>query len=184
MTTHSPRRFATTADRLAGIDDPSMGDERERDIALRAGTAAMVGSIFAILLLGVLFAAIGAGMWSAVLFLAAIVPSGIYNWYCRSSGIDTARSYAKIAPRRRNLAMTAGFAAAGAWVAALAFHMITGAPLIDVGLGAEIPDGSSTAYGLITGGLMGTAVGVLVLTGTVRIGRKRLTADDDADDED
>lgn len=183
MTTHTPRRFTTTADRLAGIADPSMGDERERDIALRAGTVAMVVSIFTIQLIGVALAVIGVGMWSGIVIVAALIPSGAYSWYCRSAGLDMNRVYSKIAPRRRRLATLAGLAVAAAWIAALSFHMFTGAPLIDVGLSDAVSTDSSTAAGLVTGGIVGGAAAAVALALSARRGRRRLAAEDDADED-
>ena len=184
MTTPSPRNFTTVADRLAGISDPSMGDERERDIALRAGTAAMVVSIFTIQLIGVALAVIGAGLWSVLIILAALIPSGVYSWYCTSAGLDMTRVYSKIAPRRRRLALLAGLAVACAWIAAVAVHVTTGAPLIDVGLGNAVTPDSSTAIGLVTGGIVGGSIGAIALSLSAKRGQKRVAADEEADDED
>ena len=177
------RTFASVADSLAGIKDPSMGDERERDIILRAGTAAMTASIFVILLLGVYLALIGVGLWSGVVVVAAVIPSGVYSWYCRSSGLDTHQSYSKIAPRRRNGAMALGFVLAFAWIGAVAFHMSTGSPLVDVGVGTMKVGETSTASGLVVGGVVGGAIGAIVLTRSSRVGAKRRAADVE-DDED
>ena len=162
MTTPSPRNFTTVADRLAGISDPSIGDERERDIALRAGTAAMVVSIFTIQLIGVALAVIGAGLWSVLIILAALIPSGVYSWYCTSAGL----------------------AVACAWIAAVAVHVTTGAPLIDVGLGNAVTPDSSTAIGLVTGGIVGGSIGAIALSLSAKRGQKRVAADEEADDED
>lgn len=177
------RSFASVADRLAGIKDPSMGDERERDIILRAGTTAMTASIFTIQLLGVFLALIGVGMWSGIVLVAAVIPSGVYSWYCRSSGLDTHQSYSKIARRRRNGAMALGFVLAFAWIGAIAFHMITGSPLLDVGMGDVKVGETSTAAGLAVGGIVGGTIGAIVLTRSSRVGAKRRAADLD-DDED
>ena len=184
MTTPSPRHFITVADRLAGISDPSIGDERERDIALRAGTAAMVVSIFTIQLIGVDLAVIGAGLLSVLVILAALIPSGVYSWYCTSAGLDMTRVYSKIAPRRRRLALLAGLAVACAWIAAVAVHVTTGAPLIDVGLGNAVTPDSSTAIGLVTGGIVGGSIGAIALSLSAKRGQKRVAADEEADDED
>ncbi|GAA4513462.1 hypothetical protein [Brevibacterium yomogidense] len=177
------RSFASIADTLAGIKDPSMGDERERDIILRAGTAAMTASIFTIQLLGVFLALIGVGLWSGVVVVAAVIPSGVYSWYCRSSGLDTHQSYSKIAPRRRNGAMALGFVLALAWIGAVAFHMSTGSPIMDVGMGSVKVGETSTASGLVVGGIVGGTIGAIVLTRSSRVGAKRRAADVE-DDED
>ncbi|SMY11188.1 hypothetical protein [Brevibacterium jeotgali] len=183
MTTPDSRRFTALADRLAGISDPSMGDERERDIALRAGTAAMVVSIFTIQLIGVALAVIGAGLGSVLVILAALIPSGVYSWYCRSAGLDMTRVYSKVAPRRRRLALLAGLAVACAWITAVAVHVTTGAPLIDVGLGSTVTPDGSTAAGLITGGIVGGTVGAIALRLSAKRGRRRVVADEEAADE-
>ena len=186
MTTNSPARrttFASVADSLAGLKDPSMGDERELDIILRAGSAAMTAAIFTIQLLGVYLAVIGVGLWSGFVVGAAVVPSLVYSWYCRSSGLDSTASYAKIAPRRRVLTMLLGFLVALAWVGAVAFHMATGTPILDVGLGAPMVGESSTASGLVTGALVGGVLAMIVLAISARVGARR-SARDEEDDED
>lgn len=177
------RSFASVADSIAGIKDPSMGDERERDIILRAGTTAMTASIFTIQLLGVLLALIGVGMWSGIVLVAAVIPSGVYSWYCRSSGLDTHQSYSKIAPRRRNGAMAFGFVLAFAWIGAIAFHMITGSPLVNVGVGSVNVGETSTAAGLVVGGIAGGTIGAIVLSRSARVGAKRSAADEDEDED-
>ncbi|WP_019158953.1 hypothetical protein [Brevibacterium senegalense] len=186
MTTNSSgerRSFATVADRLVGLKDPSMGDERERDIILRAGTTAMTVSIFTIQTLGVLLAVIGVGLWSGVVLAAAVIPGVAYTWYCQSSGLDTTQSYAKIAARRRNWSVMAGLAMAAAWIGALSFHMLTGSPLVQAGIQGTVGTGNSTAIGLVVGGLIGGTIGVFTLSRSSRAGAKRNAADDE-DDED
>jgi ABC-type antimicrobial peptide transport system permease subunit len=64
------------ADRIAGFDDPSMGDERERDIILRAYTFGAVVSTYVFFALALIFAVLGAGLWSALIVLASGV-SGV-----------------------------------------------------------------------------------------------------------
>lgn len=186
MTLHTPARrttFATVADRLAGITDPSLADERERDIILRAGSAAMTASIYTLQLLGVCFAVLGAGMWSALIFVGSMIPTLVYSWYCRSAGLDTLSSFAKIAPRRRLITQLIGLVLAVAWAGAIAAHMITGTPLIDAGLGAPMIGESSTGSGLLTGAVVGGIIAMIVLSVSARIGARR-SARDAEDDED
>jgi hypothetical protein len=186
MTTNSSagrRSFATVADNLVGIKDPSMGDERERDIMLRAGTTAMTVSIYTIQALGVLLAVIGVGLWSGVVIAAAVIPGAAYTWYCQSSGINPSQSYAKIALRRRNWSIVIGLAMAAAWIGALSFHMLSGSPLVPAGIQGTVGTGNSTAIGLVVGGLIGGTIGVFTLSRSSRAGAKRNAADDE-DDED
>ena len=175
--------FAAVADRLAGLTDPSMGDEREQSIILRAGTVAMTVSIFTIQLLGLFLAVIGAGMWSGVVVFAAVIPGLVYTWYCRSAGLDTDVAYARVAPRRRVVSIASGIALAIAWIGAVSFHMIQGTPLIPVGLGSVEVGDTSTASGLLVGGLVGGAAGVFVTLVRSRSGARRASQDQDLEDD-
>lgn len=178
-----PRGFASAADRFAGLTDPSMGDEREQTIILRAGTVAMTASIFTIQLLGILLAVLGAGLWSGIVVIAAVVPSLVYTWYCRSSGLDVDASFSRVTPRRKVWTNVAGLALVFAWVGAVMVHMISGAPLIPAGLGSVDGGDTSTAGGLLVGALVGGALGVLALVLRSRRGSRRAAADPEEDDD-
>ena len=186
MSTHSPADrtgFAAAADRFAGLMDPSMGDEREQSIILRAGTVAMTTSIFTIQLLAVVMAVIGVGMWSLVVALAAIVPSLVYTWYCRSSGLDTDASLSRVAPRRMLWTNSAAFGLAFAWIGAVGFHLLQGRPLVEVGVGSIHAGDQSTASGLVVGGLVGGAAGLIVTAVRWRRGARQEASQQEAEED-
>lgn len=181
--THSPR-FAAMADSIAGITDPSMADERERDIVLRACAVAMVASVFTIQALAVLFAVIGVGLWSSIIMVATVVPTLVYSWYSKSAGLDSATTFAKISPRRSLKSTLAGIIAAALWIAAVGYHMASGSPLLDVGISTAAPADGSTLSGLITGGLSGALIAIIALMMFARAARRRVAAEEARDDED
>ena len=69
------------ADRIAGFDDPSMGDERERDVILRAYTFGAVVSTYVFFALTLIFAVLGAGIWTVLIIFGSIVISGVISVY-------------------------------------------------------------------------------------------------------
>ncbi|WP_205683404.1 hypothetical protein [Brevibacterium sp. S111] len=76
------------ADKIAGFNDPSMGDERERDVILRAYTLGAVVSTYVFFALGLIFAVLGAGVWSAFIILGSIATSSVVSGYCKRENVD------------------------------------------------------------------------------------------------
>lgn len=178
--THDKRRTNALADTIAGLDDPSLGDEREREVILRAYTFASVISTFVLLGLAVIFAVIGAGLWSALLILSTGIVGGVVCAYCHREGVDFALTLARVRPRRMVATQLASLAFALAWLAAITFHQMTGHPLIEAGLGV-MPQ-SDSAWSLIVGGI-GTII-VLTLARRRTLARARKEAETAADIED
>ncbi|WP_029090025.1 hypothetical protein [Brevibacterium album] len=178
------RRFARFADAVAGLTDPSMGDERERDVILRAGTAAMTAALFTFIALGLLLAATGAVLQSGLAILASAVPNFVYFRYCSSEGLDNAQVYSRTAPRRRRLTMAIGAICALVWLGLLAAYAITGAPLIDLSWATTRMESTSTWTGALVGGVAGVAATFAVLGLLVRSGRRRTELERTAPDED
>lgn len=161
----NPNEFAN---RIAGLNDPSMGDERERDVILRAYTFGSVVAIYVFFVLGLLFAVIGAGLWTVPLVLGSGVISLAVSTYCKREGIDFASATARVAPKRLVLSQIIGAVFTIAWVIAIVFHQTTGHPLIDVGLG--------TAFGSSTGGssiVIGAAIGFIIAGTIMMVSRQR-----------
>ena len=181
------RRSNALADRIAGFDDPSMGDERERDIILRAYTLSAVLSTFVFFALGILFAAIGAGYWSALLMLGPMVGMLAVSIYCKRAGIDFAQSVARIRPIRLTVSYIVSICLALAWLFAMAFHQVNGHPLFPVGLGSTMGNSDSPGASMF-GGIIGMVVVIVLIT--ISRYRKRAQARDEAarvhdiDDED
>ena len=88
------------ADRIAGFDDPSMGDERERDVILRAYTLGAVVSTYVFFALALIFAVFGAGMWSVLIVFGSMVTSIVISAYCQRENVDFSMSMARVSPRR------------------------------------------------------------------------------------
>lgn len=159
----SNSRSNALADRIAGFDDPSMGDERERDIILRAYTLSAVLSTFMFFALGILFAAIGAGYWSALLMLSPLVGTLAISGYCKRAGIDLALSVANIRPIRLTVSYIITICLALAWLFAMAFHQVNGHPLFPVGLGSTMGNSDSPGASMF-GGIIGMAAVIAIST--------------------
>ena len=182
------RRTNALADRIAGFDDPSMGDERERDVILRAYTFASTLSIYVFLGLGIVFAVIGAGMWSVLIVLASGVAGSAVSSYCRRENVDFTLAMARISPRRLVVSYVVGAIFAAAWLAAIVFHQTVGHPLIDVGLGSAAEAFSEDALPVVIGGIVGFAAAVVVMSISrfrkLRQVRAEAAAADEIEDED
>lgn len=159
--TNKAHRPNELADRIAGFNDPSMGDERERDVILRAYTFGSVVSMYVFLGLGVLFAVIGAGLWTLPLILGASVLSFAVSGYCKREGVDFALATARAAPRRLVMSQLIGAVVAVAWAFAVGFHQTTGHPLIEAGLGSTVS--STSGSSLIIGGVFGMAIALTLM---------------------
>lgn len=153
------------ADRVAGFDDPSMGDERERDVILRAYTFGAVVSTYVFFALALVFAVLGAGLWSALIILASGVSGVAISAYCRRENVDFSMAMARVSPKRLIVANITGGLFAIAWLAAVVFHMSTGHPLIDVGMGDRVmPGAPSSTYSVVIGGAVGFIIAITMLT--------------------
>lgn len=156
------------ADRIAGFNDPSMGDERERDVILRAYTFGAVVSTYAFFALGLLFAVIGAGLWTVPIVLATGVMGAATAIYCRREGVDFRLVSARVAPKRLITSYIIGAIFTAGWLFAVIFHQATGHPLINAGLGSMfgVSDGGSSM-------IIGAAVGIVVVVALNTITRSR-----------
>lgn len=175
------------ADRVAGFDDPSMGDERERDVILRAYTLGAVVSTYVFFALALIFAILGAGLWSALIVLGSIVTSSVVSTYCKRENVDFSMSMARVSPRRLIVGNIIGAVFAVVWVGAVVFHMSEGHPLIDAGMGASSTFGVSTStYSIVIGAAVGFIVTITLMTisRTRKIKQARLEAAAAADIED
>lgn len=150
------------ADRIAGLNDPSMGDERERDVILRAYTFGSVLSVYVFLALAVLFAVIGAGLWTLPLLLGSGVLSFAVSSYCKREGVDFDLATALSSPKRLIISYVTCGAFAVAWVVAIGFHQTTGRPLLAAGLGTTVESASGSS--IVAGGLVGVAIAIVAMT--------------------
>ncbi|WP_210604372.1 hypothetical protein [Brevibacterium oceani] len=156
------------ADRIAGFNDPSMGDERERDVILRAYTFGAVVSTYAFFALALIFAVIGAGLWTVPIVLASGVTGAATAIYCRREGVDFKLVAARIAPKRLITSYIIGAIFTAGWLVAVIFHVTSGHPLIDAGLGSmlAVSDGGSSL-------IMGAAIGIVVVIALNTVTRSR-----------
>ena len=153
------------ADRIAGFDDPSMGDERERDIILRAYTFGAVVSTYVFFALALVFAVLGAGMWSVLIVFGSMVTSIAVSAYCQRENVDFSMAMARVSPRRLIVGNIVGALFAIAWLAAVVFHMSNGYPLIDAGMGNRLmPGAPSSTYSIVIGGAIGFIIALTLMT--------------------
>ena len=153
------------ADRIAGFDDPSMGDERERDIILRAYTFGAVVSTYVFFALALVFAVLGAGMWSVLIVFGSMVTSIAVSAYCQRENVDFSMAMARVSPRRLIVGNIVGALFAIAWVGAIVFHISNGYPLIDVGMGASATFGAPTsAYTIAISAAFGFILALTIMT--------------------
>ena len=158
-----------------------MGDERERDIILRAYTYGSVLSNIMFLVLGVVFAVIGAGFWSTLLIGGGVISGTAISRYCKREGIDFAMANAQVDSKRYFIAQLISVLIVASWLFAIAFHISTGHPLIDVGLGAH-GEGGESPRSVLVGGISGfvltAVVGLFVRNARRKKAQAQLFAED------
>jgi hypothetical protein len=153
------------ADRIAGFNDPSMGDERERDVILRAYTLGAVVSTYVFFALALIFAVFGAGMWSVLIVFGSMVTSIVISAYCQRENVDFSMAMARVSPRRLIVGNIVGALFAIAWVGAIVFQLSKGYPLIDVGMGNQtMPGAPSSTYSIVIGAAFGFIIALTLMT--------------------
>ncbi|WP_169251241.1 hypothetical protein [Brevibacterium sp. 'Marine'] len=175
------------ADRIAGINDPSMGDERERDVILRAYTFGSIISTYAFFALGVLFAVIGGGLWTVPIILASGAMGVAVALYCRREGVDFRMRLARVASKRLTISYLISVPFIAVWLFAIIYHQTTGHPLINAGLGTMFGDpggGSSMIIGAACGVLAVIVVNMITRRRKIKQARAEAAAADEIDDED
>ena len=162
----SKRRPNALADRITGLNDPSMGDERERDVILRAYTFGSVLSAHVFFVLAVLFAAIGAGLWTIPLILGSAVAGIAVPAYCKREDVDFTLAVSRAADKRIVVSYAIAAVLTAAWVAAIAFHQTTGHPLIEVGLGSPLAGSSGSSF------VIGAIIGIVLAISAFAVSRQ------------
>ena len=153
------------ADRIAGFNDPSMGDERERDVILRAYTLGAVVSTYVFFALALIFAVFGAGMWSVLIVFGSMVTSIVISAYCQRENVDFSMAMARVSPRRLIVGNIVGALFAIAWVGAIVFQLSNGYPLIAVGMGNQtMPGAPSSTYSIVIGAAFGFIIALTLMT--------------------
>ena len=153
------------ADRIAGFDDPSMGDERERDVILRAYTFGAVVSTYVFFALALIFAVLGAGIWTVLIIFGSIVISGVISVYCKRENVDFSMAMSRVSPKRLIIGNIVGALFAIAWVGAIVFHLSNGYPLIEAGMGNRtMPGAPSSTYSIAIGAAFGFIIALTLMT--------------------
>ncbi|UVI36603.1 hypothetical protein [Brevibacterium spongiae] len=153
------------ADRIAGFNDPSMGDERERNVILRAYTFGSIFSTYAFFTLALIFAILGAGLWSALIVLASGLSGVAISAYCRRENVDFSMALARVSPKRLIITNVISGLFTIAWLAAVVFHMSNGYPLIDAGMGkSAMPGAPTSTYSIVFGAAFGFIVALTMMT--------------------
>lgn len=168
---------------LIGDHDPSMGDERERDVILRASTLSSVLAMYPGFIVAIFLAASGLGFASLLVLVPVFLPIYATYFYARNERVDLADKGRQMLPRRRrwtNATVSIGLVAV---LIAIGFHRFAGHPLIPINwnpAGAGPPDASEIA-GVVTGAVCGGSAVLLFGWLQRRRARKREL---DASDED
>ena len=177
-TAASHDRLTALADSVSGFDDPSMGDEREREVILRAYTFAMQLGLYLSLVLAIWLSVVGAGQWSLLPILFAGLSSWAAIWYCARADVDLMALTRRVRPRRRRAVAVLMTLLVAAWGIALGVHVLTGSPLWDTGieLGSMELSGSTIA-GAVVGGVASVVV-VLLLSRYTRLRAEKVDDDE------
>lgn len=175
--THKSAKPNALADRIVGLNDPSMGDERERDVILRAYTFGAVISTYTFFALGILFAVIGGGFWTVPIVLGTGVMSAAVSSYCKREGMDFKMATARANPKRLVISQLIGAVFIIVWVIAIVYHQTAGHPLIDAGLGTAF-GGSSGGSSIVVGAAIGfiTVIAIIMVTRQRKLKQARLEA--------
>ncbi|GAB3050068.1 hypothetical protein [Sediminivirga luteola] len=176
MTRSSAMRAAYA---LTGLNDPSMGDERERDVILRSYSFALVLAMFLGFLASILLAVVGLGLWSIVPIFVVGIPSWAAIWFAAKEGVDLVALLDKASKSRTRLMWAGTFGFILLWGGALSFHILMGNPLVDI----RIDIGDDAGLGPVLGGGIGAVVGlvaaIVALKARSRKTQRQLAAADD-----
>ena len=123
---------------------------------LRVYTLGAVVSTYVFFALGLIFAVLGAGVWSAFIILCSIATSSVVSGYCKRENVDFSMSMARVSPKRLIVGNIVGVVFAIVSVGAIVFHMSEGRPLIDAGMGTSATFGAPTRmYAIVIGAAVG-----------------------------
>lgn len=169
----APSALKRIADSLSGFDDPSMGDEREREVILRAYTFAMLLGLFLSFVVAFAFAVVGWAFASLAVIVVAGISSWAPYWYCARENVSMPLLGSRANPRRKRLMLVGTVVFLVAWMAARGFHVLTGAPLLSVD--HYLGDGGVGEVSTVVGGLVGAALALVVVTLAMKRAEKRAT---------
>lgn len=163
---------------LTGLSDPSMGDEREQAVILRAYAFAMVLAMLLGFATSILFAVFGLGLWSVAPLMIVGIPSWATIWFAAREGVDLVALLDRAGKKRMTLVWAGTIGYLLLWCGALAFHILTGNPLISVDFDFGGDPGSETLIGGVIGGTVGLLAAVIALKLKSRTTQRRLAAED------
>ena len=170
-----------------------MGDERQRDIYLRANTFAAHMGIYAGIALAALLALSGMVVWAVVALFATGVPAVAAIAYMKAHGVPYGDSYAQATRTQKIVPSLIGLAIVATMMFGAMWALFTGGPFIEV-VGPTTADVAQTASedraGTAQTLLIGLAAGVgltavlfLVLRPTFLSKRDRRDAADIPDED-
>ena len=158
-------------------------DEREKGVILEGIARAFNVSTFASLLVAIVLALTGSGMWSMLVILSTGIPGAVLGAYCKKHNVDYYSVLRDRSTRSWIIRMVVHIALTIAWIAAIAFHYSTGRPLIDFPQGFGHDDAFDTTW-LITGAAIGMLVSILGMWQKTHPSRSRNVDPADIPDED
>lgn len=151
------------ADALAGFDDPSYGDERQRSVILRAQALAFIASTHLSLVLAIGVAIAGEQLISLLVLIAGTAPSFLCLWYAGRGGVDMFALNKAVNPRRALWTNVSIGGLALLWLGATLFHTVT-----ESSVGEALTDGFSLAEtGEVWSTLAGAVVGAAAALGII-----------------
>ena len=121
-----------------------MGDERQRDIYLRANTFAAHMGIYAGIALAALLALCGLVFWAVVALFATGVPAVAVIAYMKAHGVPYGDPYARATRTQEIVPSLIGLAIVAAMVFGAMWALFTGGPFVEV-VGPTTADVAQTA---------------------------------------
>lgn len=168
------------ADDVLGVSDPSLGDERERDVILRAYTLALQYGVTVLFLAALVMMAAGQSFWSIAVVILTGSTTWVAMWYARSEGVNLMEAIRLGGPRRKRLTTVLTIGYLVAWMGLYAYLLLAGEPLIPSPrepLSTVGSDGIST----VIGGVVGAAA-ALAATYFIAMWLKNRSYEDAGDD--
>ncbi|WP_349827494.1 hypothetical protein [Brevibacterium litoralis] len=179
--TSDPNRLANS---FAGLHDPSMGDEREREVVMRAYVFAYVLGTLLAGVAAIVLVATGAGFLSLLPVFVFSAAAWAAIWYAGREKVDLA-DLAGSATRGRRVATSAvTLVIVAIWVALYVFHLANGRPFLQLSLGVGDDFSGSTAAGMAYGAAVGVFGVWIARTLHRRSVRRRAIDEAEAPDED
>lgn len=148
------------ADQVLGVSDQSTGDERERDVVLRAYTVAWQAGVTVLFCFSLVLMAFGESTWSLVLVLLTGATSWVAVWYAGHEGVNLMELIGRSSPRRGRLTMVATLGFLVLWMGLYAVLLVTGSPIVSADVNPSF-EGREDGIGSVMGGVTGAALALI-----------------------